>query len=159
MKFRQIINIFSDVEVHFFPDSCEAHQILPKKKMHMQSVCKALLTLYLFPGKRHEDLDSKQDTYIHGEPYTDFDGKRHRATGWQRLIGSFKLQIILHKRATKYRALLRKMTYKDKGSCESSPPCRTETYIQEKTCIRSSISLSWKETPRDVHSWRALCRL
>ena len=34
-----------------------------------------------------------------------------------------KLQIIFHKRATKYRALLRKMTYKDKGSYESSPPC------------------------------------
>ena len=45
------------------------------------------------------------------------------ATGWRRLIGSPKLQIILHKRATKYRALLRKMTYKDKGSYESSPPC------------------------------------
>ena len=44
-------------------------------------------------------------------------------TGWRRLIGSPKLQIIFHKRATKYRALLRKMTYKDKGSYESSPPC------------------------------------
>jgi len=33
------------------------------------------------------------------------------------------LQIIFHKRATKYRALLLKMTYKDKGSYESSPPC------------------------------------
>jgi len=44
-------------------------------------------------------------------------------TGWRRLIGSPKLQIILHKSATKYRALLRKMTYKDKGSYESSPPC------------------------------------
>ena len=47
-----------------------------------------------------------------------------RVTGWRRLIGSPKLQIIFHKRATKYRALLRKMTYKDKGSYESSPPCR-----------------------------------
>jgi len=46
-----------------------------------------------------------------------------RDTGWQRLIGSPKLQIIFHKRATKYRSLLRKMTYKDKGSYESSPPC------------------------------------
>ena len=46
-----------------------------------------------------------------------------RATGWQRLIGFPKLQIILHKRATKYRALLRKMTHKVKGSYESSPPC------------------------------------
>ena len=44
-------------------------------------------------------------------------------TGWQRLIGSPKLQIIFHKRATKYRSLLRKMTHKDKTSYESSPPC------------------------------------
>ena len=33
-----------------------------------------------------------------------------------RLIGSPKVQIIFHKRATKYRSLLQKMTYKDKGS-------------------------------------------
>ena len=45
-------------------------------------------------------------------------------TGWRRLIGSPKLQIIFHKRATKYTSLLRKITYKDKGSYESSPPCR-----------------------------------
>ena len=44
-------------------------------------------------------------------------------TGWRRLIGSPKLQIIFRKRATKYKSLVRKMTYKDKGSCESSPPC------------------------------------
>ena len=48
---------------------------------------------------------------------------KSRGTGWRRLIGSPKLQIIFHKRATKYRALLLKMTYKDKGSYESSPPC------------------------------------
>ena len=46
-------------------------------------------------------------------------------TGWRRLIGSLKLQIF-HKRAIKYRSLLRKMTYKDKGSYESTPPC---TYV------------------------------
>jgi len=45
-------------------------------------------------------------------------------TGWRRLIGSPKLQIIFHKWATKYRSLLRKMTFKDKASSESSPPCR-----------------------------------
>ena len=33
------------------------------------------------------------------------------------------MQIIFHKRATRYRSLLRKMTDKDKGSYESSPPC------------------------------------
>jgi len=49
--------------------------------------------------------------------------KRDSDTGWRKLIGSPKLQIIFHKRATKYRALLRKMTYKDKGSYGSSPPC------------------------------------
>jgi len=41
-------------------------------------------------------------------------------TGWRRLVGSPKLQINFHKRATKYRSLLRKMTHKDKESYESS---------------------------------------
>jgi len=49
---------------------------------------------------------------------------RYRCTGWRRLMGSLTLQIIFHKRATKYRSLLRKMTYKDQGSYESSQPCR-----------------------------------
>jgi len=44
-------------------------------------------------------------------------------TGWQRLLGSPKLQIIFHKNSTKYRSLLREMIYKDKGSYESLPPC------------------------------------
>jgi len=51
----------------------------------------------------------------------------HCDTGWRRLIGSPKLQIIFHKRATTYRSLLQKMTYKDKGSYESLPPC---TYMR-----------------------------
>ena len=54
-------------------------------------------------------------TYVHEDMYT----------GWRRLIGSPKLQIIFHKRATKYRSLLREMTYKNKGSYESSLPCST----------------------------------
>jgi len=44
-------------------------------------------------------------------------------TGWRRLIGSPKLQIIFHKTTTTYRSLLQNMTYKDKGSYKSSPPC------------------------------------
>jgi len=59
------------------------------------------------------------------------------STGWRRLIESLELQIIFHQRATKYRSLLRKMTYKDKGSYESSPPC-TKQVIDligtEKSC-------------------------
>jgi len=45
---------------------------------------------------------------------------------WRRRIGSPKLQIIFHKRATNCRSLLRKMTYKKKGSYESSPPCNCD---------------------------------
>jgi len=50
-------------------------------------------------------------------------------TGWRRLIGSPKLQIIFHKRATKYKSLLQKITYKDKGSYESSPPCIVKYHL------------------------------
>jgi len=55
-------------------------------------------------------------------------------TRWRRLIGSPKLQIIFHKRATKYRSLLRKMNYKDKGSYESSPPCILWTDLLATHC-------------------------
>jgi len=40
-----------------------------------------------------------------------------------RVAKTHKLQIIFRKRATNCRALLRKMTYKDKASYASSPPC------------------------------------
>jgi len=66
-----------------------------------------------------------------------------QATGWRRLIGSPKLQIIFHKRATKYRALLRKMTYKDKGSYGSLPPCTIATGMSSLHC---SISHSHTHT-------------
>ena len=42
-------------------------------------------------------------------------------TGWRRLIGCLQLQVISRKRATTYRALLRKMTYEDKASYDSTP--------------------------------------
>ena len=41
-------------------------------------------------------------------------------------IGCLKLQVIFRKRACNYRALLRKMTYEDKASYGSSPPCTTD---------------------------------
>jgi len=49
-------------------------------------------------------------------------------TGWRRLIGSPRLQIIFHKRATKYTSLLRKMTYTDNESYESWPPCKMSCF-------------------------------
>ena len=53
-------------------------------------------------------------------------------TRWQRPIGCLQLQVIFRKRATNYRALLRKMTCKDKASYGSSPPCimsHIESYV------------------------------
>jgi len=45
-------------------------------------------------------------------------------TGWRRVIGCLKLQVTFRKRATNYRALLRKMTGRDKACYDSTPPCR-----------------------------------
>ena len=64
---------------------------------------------------------------------------RHVSTGWRGLIGSPKLQIIFHQRATKYRSLLRKMTYKDKGSYQSSPPCICMRMKPKYVCILMSV--------------------
>ena len=50
-------------------------------------------------------------------------------TGWRRPIGCLKLQVIFRKRASNYRALLRKMTYEDKASYGPSPPCSREQDI------------------------------
>ena len=57
------------------------------------------------------------------------------------------LQIIFHKRATKYRSLLRKMTYTEKGSYESSPPC---TLRNVRFCCGATShgSLNWFQTSR-----------
>ena len=46
-----------------------------------------------------------------------------RCTGWRRPIRCLKLQVILRKKITNYRAFLQKMTYKDKASYGSLPPC------------------------------------
>ena len=70
-------------------------------------------------------------------------------TGWRRLIGCLKLQVIFCKRATNCRALLQKMTYRDKPFCASSPPCvrircfthtvcllLTRVCVCERECVR-----------------------
>jgi len=53
-------------------------------------------------------------------------------TEWRRPIGCLELQVICRKRATNYRALWRKMTYQDKASYGSSPPC--ESNVLAKLC-------------------------
>ena len=71
-----------------------------------------------------------------------------RVTGWRRLVGPPKLQIIFHKRATKYRSLLRGMTYKDKGSYESSPPCILQGLLRGLH-LRSSTPQTSPPAPRE----------
>jgi len=52
-----------------------------------------------------------------------YSGTYHMCTGWRRLIGCLRLQVIFRKRATNLRALFWEMTYEDKASCDSTPPC------------------------------------
>jgi len=63
-------------------------------------------------------------------------------TGWRRPIGCLKLQVIFRKRTTNSRALLRKVTYEDKASYDSTPPCIIHTSRAAKSW-RSKRSTSW----------------
>ena len=88
----------------------------------------------------YRDIYSYTEIFLHLHTYIHIYIQRECVrgdTGWRRLIESPKLQIIFHKRATKYRSLLRKMTYKDKGSYESSPPCTKDMqkYIYLLMCV------------------------
>ena len=63
-----------------------------------------------------------------------------RDTQWQRCIGYLKLQVSFCKRATNFRALLRKMIYIDKASYAPSPPCTIHSYMRHGsvyTCVMS----------------------
>jgi len=75
-------------------------------------------------------------------------------TGWRRLIGCRKLQVIFCKRATNYRALLRKMPYENKASYDSTPPCIWHRHIIQPAFKRgfrgetnklSSGAAGWRE--------------
>ena len=71
------------------------------------------------------------------------------ATGWRRPMECLKLHVIFRKRATNYRALLRKMSYKNKASCESMPPCNTASHVQSEV-----VGYAWRHT-----SWHRKNRL
>jgi len=63
-----------------------------------------------------------------GSPYTPtYD------TGWRECIGCLKMQVFFCKRATNFRVLLRKMTYKDKASYVVTPPCSTRERSKQCT--------------------------
>ena len=75
---------------------------------------------------------------------------RSWVTGWQRPIGCLKLQVIFRKRATDYRALLRKMTCKHKASYGSSPPCITSSSIAI-SYGKHSHELAFEEYHQQLH--------
>ena len=84
---------------------------------------------------------------IHTQDISNLFASHDSITGWRRLIGSPKLQVIFHKRTTKYRSLLRKTTYKDKGSYESSPPCTHETWrIHPRDMLLHALVFFWSKT-------------
>jgi len=61
-------------------------------------------------------------------------------TWLRRPIGCLKLQVILRKRGTNNRALLRRMTYSDKASYGSSQPC-SETLSLHTDFLTHSLAL------------------
>ena len=65
-------------------------------------------------------------------------------TGWRRHIGCLKLQVFFRKRATNHRALLQKMTYKNKASCASLPPCNCCLAMPRNEIIRLCVCLCVK---------------
>ena len=77
-------------------------------------------------------------------------------TGWRKPIGCLKLQVIVCKRASNYRALLRKMTYKDKASCDSTLPGMTPVYVQWIIFLREAWLIHGIHLTH-VNVWRAAC--
>jgi len=59
-------------------------------------------------------------------------------TTYQRMRVNVSFIRNFRKRAIKYRSLLRKMTCKDKGSYESSPPCNVSIIRSNMTCFNPS---------------------
>jgi len=60
---------------------------------------------------------------------------------WRRRVGCLELHVIFRRTATNYRALLQKMTYKDKASYGSSPPC-SKLSRELKYCSRAVASVA-----------------
>ena len=89
--------------------------------------------------------------YIHSDTKTH---NRHTDdTGQRRTIRCLELQAIFPKRATNYRALLRKMTCEDKASSDSTPPCMYMFTFAYKMYIhkRSTISFAYIHIYTNIH--------
>jgi len=100
-------------------------------RVHTKVACRPLEVAHLSIRKSLNEPEINRHSSWGGRLrlYSDVANQRLRkidhdtGTGWPRPIWCLKLQVMFHKRATKNRALLRKMTCKDKASYGSSPPC------------------------------------
>jgi len=70
-----------------------------------------------------QSLSPHTNTHKHTHTLTYHLQRLLYATGWRVPIGCLKLNFTFRNRATNYRPLLPKTTYKDKASYGSSPPC------------------------------------
>jgi len=84
-------------------------------------------------------------------------------TGWRRLIGCLKLQVLFRKRVTNYMALLRKMTSEDKAFYGSSPHCDSKADNWElEAHVRYAGAIQWwcyskyspKKNTYGIHDYR-----
>ena len=109
---KRVYTVISLAYTHTHVMIKRVYTVISLACIHAHTYPVMTLSIPSLPNKRKPCLLPK-NIYIFSLPNT----------GWRRLIGSPKLQIIFNKRATKYRSLLMKMTYKDKRSYESLPPC------------------------------------
>jgi len=84
------------------------------KRFACMCKCNAPLHMYICKRALHLHMHAVECWCTHSQAFTH--------TGRRKPIGCLKLQVSFRKRAINYRAILRKMTYKDKASYASSPP-------------------------------------
>ena len=107
-------------------------------RMYMYTVCRYvqwsfMQCVYMCNGLSYVQVYSVYFSFVSTLIYLSCS---HRAsTRWRRLIGCLKVQIIFHPRATKYRSLLQKITYTDKASYHSTPPCNSVYIHVYRVCI------------------------
>ena len=90
------------------------------------------IAYWSFFWKRERDKEKERERERERESKRERRGGEHTyvyKTGWQNPWGCLKLHVIFRNRATDYRALLRKMNYKDKAFYASLLPCTRYKYV------------------------------
>jgi len=112
-------------------------------------------------GQRNKESETERERGLH--PLHKNKRILANGTGWRRLIGCLKLQVIFRKRATNYTAILQKMTYDDKASYDVTPPCTIsltcndlEQLLQEPNCTFARKSSNCILT-RKIYTYIYIC--